>query len=123
MFDHLLNIKNHSQSSDLIGKYDKLKENLSFVGEGKALGFKVGALNSKDLSSNCRCVGSNLLGHAPVPGLQFLDFLICQIKVTTATLLDWFTRMTCSEWLAPLSTGLKNSMNSKALGVETYLSS
>lgn len=68
MFDHLLKIKNHSQSSDLIGKYDKLKENLSFVGEGKAWGLKVGAMNSKDLSSNCRCVGNNLPGHAPVPG-------------------------------------------------------
>lgn len=55
-------------SSDLIGKYDNFKGSLSFMGEDKAWWFKVGALNSKDLSSNCPCVVNKPSGHAPVTG-------------------------------------------------------
>lgn len=85
MSDHLPKVKIHPQSSDLRGKYDCLKENLSFIGEGKVW-CESGGLKSKDLSLNCRCVLNKPLAMHQSLGLQRLDVLVCQIKVITATL-------------------------------------
>lgn len=85
MSDHLPKVKNHSQSSDLIGKYDSLKENGSFTGEG-SLELEQG-LKSKDLSLNCRCVLNKPLAMHQSLGLQRLGFPLCQIKAIRAALL------------------------------------